>query len=134
MRSIVRCETFGERIRFSICWYTMMNTSTPTPYHRPFDPQANSTGSAPPIYVPTVGTNCDTMPQNNASGSQYGTWIISRKTAVQVALMAARMERENRKPEICSCTTVQPSRKRRCVFGPSHWHRLRRIFGPAAEI
>ena len=45
--------------------------------------------------------------------------------------MAARMERENRKPEICSCTTVQPSRKRRCVFGPSHWHRLRRIFGPA---
>ena len=44
------------------------------------------------------------------------------------------MERENRKPDICSCTTVQPSRKRRCVFGPSHWHRLRRIFGPAAEI
>ena len=30
---------------------------------------ATATGSAPPMYVPIVGTNCDTMPVNAASGS-----------------------------------------------------------------
>ena len=28
-RSIVRSEIFGESTRFSICWYTVMNTTTP---------------------------------------------------------------------------------------------------------
>ena len=70
LRSMVRCEIFGDRIRFSICWYTMMNTSTPTAYVAPLDPQANRTGSAPPMYVPTVGMNWDTTPQNSANGSQ----------------------------------------------------------------
>ena len=40
------------------------------------------------------------MPQNKARGSQYGTLMIIRNTDMQAALIAARMERENRNPEI----------------------------------
>ena len=36
----------------------------------PGPPHANSTGNAPPIYVPNIGMNCETTPQNSANGSQ----------------------------------------------------------------
>ena len=54
--------------------------------------------------------------------------------AVQVALMSARMERENRNEEIWSWATVHTSRKRRCMPGAIHWQNERRSFGPAAEM
>ena len=60
--------------------------------------------------------------------------MISRKIAVHVALISARIVRENRKPEIWSCTIVHASRKRRCCDSPSHWQAARRILGPAAEM
>ena len=69
---------------------------------KPLDPQANTIGKAPPKYVPIVGTNCETIPQNSASGSQYGTFINIRKIAVPVALIAAKIVRENKKLDICS--------------------------------
>ena len=52
---------------------------------------------------------------------------------MHTALIAARMVRENRNPEIWSWTTVHPSRNRRWLTGPSHRHRLLRILGPAAD-
>ena len=72
-KSMVRCEIFGDKIRFSICWYTTMNTTTITAYVGPCDAHAKITGRAPPRYEPIVGTNCEVRPQNSASGSQYGT-------------------------------------------------------------
>ena len=67
---MVRWEIFGAKIRFSICWYTQMNTNTTTACHNPQLPHANSTGNAPPIYVPNMGMNCETIPQNSANGIQ----------------------------------------------------------------
>ena len=72
------------------------------------------------MYVPTVGMNCETIPQNKAKGSQYGTLITSRNMAMNTALSKARMVRENRNPEIWFCTTVHVNRNRFCVAGLSH--------------
>jgi len=54
--------------------------------------------------------------------------------AVQVALINARIERENRKDEIWPWATVHTNRNRRCVLGASHWQKERRSLGPAAEM
>ena len=87
-------------MKFSICWYTVMNTMTAMPTPRPLFAHANSTGAAPPTNVPIMGMNCETMPLNNANGSQYGTFMITRNAPVQAALSTARTVRENRKDEI----------------------------------
>ena len=48
------------------------------------------------MYVPTVGMNCDTMPTQRPSASEYGTPRASRNAHVTNAEMAAWMPREYR--------------------------------------
>lgn len=111
-----------------------MNATTAIACHKPQLPQANSTGNAPPMYVPSIGMNCDTTPQNNANGIQYGTCNAIRQIEVKNALSTARMARENRNDEICVWLTVQTNRNLRCAEGAIHWQAARRSFGPAAEM
>ena len=53
---------------------------------------------------------------------------------MQAAEIRARMVLLKRKLEIWSWAMVHTKRKRRWLLGPSHWQRLLRSFGPAAEM
>ena len=57
---------------------------------------ATSTGRTIAMYVPTVGMNCDTMPTQRPSASEYGTPSANRNAHVTSAEMTAWMPREYR--------------------------------------
>ncbi len=111
----------------------MMNASTPRACGSPCDVSATATGSAPPMYVPIVGTNCETTPVNTASGRAYGVWRISRKTNVNTLDSAASTMRELMKSDTLTWVISQRRSTSSCRFGVSQRHTAARNRGPAAR-
>ena len=128
-----RGETLGEKIRFSTCWYPTMNASVSRPLTGS-TASATAMGSAPPMYVPMVGTNCETTPVNAASGSAYGMPRIVRKMNVKNVDSAASTMRELMKSATFSCETSHRRSTSRCRAGASIRQIAARSFGPALAM
>ncbi len=93
---------------------------------------ATSTGSAAPMYVPTVGMNCPTRPTNNPIVAAYGRPIAAKNTPCATAETPASSSREYRYPAVFAIASSHTCRTRCWRLGGSTEHTPRRNCGPSA--